>query len=171
MARAQPHALPPAPPRIRSLTSCPGGGIRITLGRGSSSPSFTVESAGGARQRFRTAVPREHRKSLPGTIPAPLLLLLLPLLLPLLLLLLLLLLEPHRARIHSPQWLMTSTPRVSCQKPGGKAWPLPSSQFPRTCQCLPLLQCNRRATGKGIWGNSFRSCSPQSGEEYGEGQG
>lgn len=77
MARAQPHALPPAPPRIRSLTSRPGGGIRITLGRGSSSPSFTVESAGGARQRFRTAVPREHRKSLPGTIPAPPLLLLL----------------------------------------------------------------------------------------------
>lgn len=33
-------------------------------------------------------MPREHRKSLPGTIPAPLLLLLLPLLLPLLLLLL-----------------------------------------------------------------------------------
>lgn len=90
---------------------------------------------------------------------------------PPLLLLLLLLLEPHRARIHSPQWLMTSTPGVSCQKPGGKAWPLPSSQFPRTCQCLPLLQCNRRATGKGIWGNSFRSSSPQSGEEYGEGQG
>lgn len=77
MARAQPHALPPAPPRIRSLTSRPGGGIRITLGRGSSSPSFTVESAGGAGQRFRTAVPREHRKSLPGTIPAPPLLLLL----------------------------------------------------------------------------------------------
>lgn len=76
---SSPHQVSYQPPR---------GGIRITLGRGSSSPSFTVESAGGAGQRFPTAVPREHRKSLPGTIPVPplLLLLLLPLLPPLLLL-------------------------------------------------------------------------------------
>lgn len=65
---SSPHQVSYQPPR---------GGIRITLGRGSSSPSFTVESAGGAGQRFRTVVPREHRKSLPGTIPAPPLLLLL----------------------------------------------------------------------------------------------
>lgn len=29
---------------------------------------------------------------------------------------------------------------------------LPSSQFPITCQCLPLTELNRKATSKGIWG-------------------
>lgn len=29
---------------------------------------------------------------------------------------------------------------------------LPSSQFPITCQYLPLIEPNRKATSKGIWG-------------------
>lgn len=32
---------------------------------------------------------------------------------------------------------------------------LPSSQFPITCPCLPLIELNRKATSKGIWGKSF----------------
>lgn len=161
-------------PGVPPLAAGKLGAFRILSGQGKYVFEFdlglvSLGDVRGWRSLDRGSVAFTQQNFFPGVFLSPLGIG--PFFRPLLLLLLLLLLEPHRARIHSPQWLMTSTPRVSCQKPGGKAWPLPSSQFPRTCQCLPLLQCNRRATGKGIWGNSFRSCSPQSGEEYGEGQG